>query len=274
MESSVDWCEGNYVMSNYIAEYYNTITGIFIAISAVFFRYKQPEVFENVKYGRHFYKIYNLLFLTSIGTVLFHGTLMFPFQLLDELPMLYIAIEYTNILLTFYTNNKKNFLFKIDSSIIKTLRLLKKTIYFIPLSYYFGNIFQILHFHFLLKCFETMILYLLYNISLETNKIGYIKISENNSDNVTDNMTDNMTNISVFKNKIINFLQIKKDKSYYTKCGILIYSTSIFIWVFENMFCSHVQRYQLHAIWHIMSSIGIYHLNNIMLCYAKIDDTK
>lgn len=265
MKSTVDWCEQNYAMSNYIAEYYNTITGIFIAIFAVIFRYKQQEIFNNIKYATYFYNIYNLLFLTSIGTILFHGTLMFPFQLLDELPMLYIAIEYTNILLTFYKNNKKNLLFKIDHNIIKVLRLLKKTIYLIPLSYYFGNIFQILHFHFILKCFEAMILYLLYNISLETNKVGFIKISENNN---------KTTDINIFKNKIDKFLQIKKDKSYYTKCGIVIYSTSIFIWAFENMFCNYVQKYQLHAIWHIMSSVGIYYLNNIMSCYVKIDDTK
>ncbi len=35
MKSTIDWCELNYIESEYIAEYWNSITGVFLIMEAI-----------------------------------------------------------------------------------------------------------------------------------------------------------------------------------------------------------------------------------------------
>lgn len=83
--STIDWCEENYVVSGYMAEALNTITNsVFIALAlfATFSAYRnnlEPRfVFSSLGFC-----------LVGIGSWLFHMTLQYRFQLLDELPMIY-----------------------------------------------------------------------------------------------------------------------------------------------------------------------------------------
>jgi len=260
LESTIDWCEDNYIHSNYIAEYYNTLSSVFIALSGYIFNNFSLKNLHN-SYTTHFTKIYIYLLLTAVGTFLFHGTLLFPFQLLDELPMLFISVEYIRILLKLYNNNKIVLKFDIKN-LITVNKIAKKSIYLIPLSYFFSHNLQILHFHILLKIFEGTILYLLVKLSQNCNKIAFLKMSDNNNIN---------SYISNLQNDVNNYYKLKKQKQIYTYIGISVYSASVLIWCLENLFCQYVKHYQLHAVWHFLSSIGIYYLNNIMLCYVKID---
>ncbi|KAI7817822.1 ceramidase [Gamsiella multidivaricata] len=83
--ASVDWCENNYVVSYYIAEFWNTISN-FGSLLLVILGYHLFPTND----GR-----FKVLFWTcgvvAIGSTLFHGTLRHKMQLLDELPMLYSA---------------------------------------------------------------------------------------------------------------------------------------------------------------------------------------
>lgn len=74
-DASVTFCEDKYVVSDYIAEYYNTITAIFyVFISLIFFSKS---------------KILSLTILgIGIGTALLHGTLRYYGQWVDEVSML------------------------------------------------------------------------------------------------------------------------------------------------------------------------------------------
>ncbi|KAK6460482.1 ceramidase [Scheffersomyces coipomensis] len=83
--STIDWCEENYVVSEYIAEALNTFTNsVFIALAtfAIFHAY------QNHLEPRFLFTAFGFL-LVGIGSWLFHMTLMYHFQLLDELPMIY-----------------------------------------------------------------------------------------------------------------------------------------------------------------------------------------
>lgn len=83
--STIDWCEENYVISGYIAEYVNTLTNsVFIALAgfAVFHAYKHKLE------PRFIFTAFGFM-LVGIGSWLFHMTLQYHFQLLDELPMIY-----------------------------------------------------------------------------------------------------------------------------------------------------------------------------------------
>ncbi|KAJ1920065.1 alkaline ceramidase ydc1 [Mycoemilia scoparia] len=64
--STIDWCEENYAKSHYIAEFWNTVTNVVFTC--------------HIGFG-----------LVGIGSFCFHATLKYTTQLLDELPMLYVA---------------------------------------------------------------------------------------------------------------------------------------------------------------------------------------
>lgn len=106
--SKISWCETNYIISNYICEFMNTITGLFY----IFYAYK---FYMNLKmiYGEDF-SIWNYsklipikknsiitsIITACIGlfTMYFHGTLSFSGQLLDEysIYLLIMILDYEN----------------------------------------------------------------------------------------------------------------------------------------------------------------------------------
>lgn len=96
--SSIDWCEQNYVYSNYIAEFWNTITNILVmilGISGLYLssNYEAYNLYNNRPAYR--YKIYyGLLLFIGFGSFVFHGMLSRFGQILDEgaiLTMIYFA---------------------------------------------------------------------------------------------------------------------------------------------------------------------------------------
>ena len=93
LPSSLSWCELKNTHSDYIAEFWNSVSGICLCISAIVF-YKN---FSRTRYYSLLSNANNHLFIVGIGTILFHSTLLYVFQLFDEMPMLVITIEYLKI---------------------------------------------------------------------------------------------------------------------------------------------------------------------------------
>jgi dihydroceramidase len=86
--ASIDWCEPNYVVSPYIAEFWNTISNIGLILLPLFGLYQTI---------RHRFETRMVLacvatLMVGLGSALFHGTLLFTCQLGDELPMLWAAL--------------------------------------------------------------------------------------------------------------------------------------------------------------------------------------
>ena len=108
LPSTVDWCEQNYILSEYVAEYWNTLTGLCLILSGIWY-YKNYSswINENHLHKYTFIRISALLVFVGIGTMLFHSTLYYPFQLLDELPMILLANEYLSLLLKLQTTSFK-----------------------------------------------------------------------------------------------------------------------------------------------------------------------
>jgi len=92
--SSVDWCEANYRFSPYVAELFNTLSSL--AIVGV-------GILGLVRYRKKLETRFSLAFLAiatvGLGSALFHATLRFEHQMLDELPMLYLTLVMVFILL-------------------------------------------------------------------------------------------------------------------------------------------------------------------------------
>lgn len=80
--SDVDWCEGNYTKSKYIAEFYNTISNIlfFVLPPIAVFKYSNYALYIDA--GIHV--VFLLLVIIGAGSGYFHATLSLSGQLFDE----------------------------------------------------------------------------------------------------------------------------------------------------------------------------------------------
>jgi dihydroceramidase len=83
--STVDWCELNYEVTHYVAEFVNTLTNVsflFLGLIGIYSCYK-------TRAETRFYLCLLSYMLVGLGSFLFHGTLYYEMQLLDELPMMF-----------------------------------------------------------------------------------------------------------------------------------------------------------------------------------------
>ncbi|KAG7470569.1 hypothetical protein MATL_G00115230 [Megalops atlanticus] len=83
--STLDWCEDNYVVSFYIAEFWNTVSNIIMILPPIY------GAIQTLKDGLEVRYVFAFLGLAAVGvgSWCFHMTLLYEMQLLDELPMIY-----------------------------------------------------------------------------------------------------------------------------------------------------------------------------------------
>jgi dihydroceramidase len=85
--ASIDWCEENYQLSEYIAEFWNSFSNlafILLASAGAWRAYK-----NSLDVG--FILGYLSIIVVGFGSYAFHATLIYEMQLLDELPMIFCA---------------------------------------------------------------------------------------------------------------------------------------------------------------------------------------
>jgi len=95
--ASLDWCEVNYAYTPFIAEFWNTITSLWLTVLATFGMYHGLKL----KAKKRVHIAYAALGVVGIGSALFHATLLYSCQLLDELPMIYGTLIFLYALLEF-----------------------------------------------------------------------------------------------------------------------------------------------------------------------------
>jgi hypothetical protein len=284
--SSINWCELDYFNSNLIAEYWNTLTGLFLCASSIYAYLKNDGI-------KILYYSNALLFLVGIGTMMFHGTLIYIWQLLDEIPMMLIVIEYyriltTELLLIHYTKS-----YVINHNLVY---------YFIPiiiLSYYIHPKLQVVLFQGTLGLCIMALIYTCYNINKNLNKLFYKKNTFNYVDQITYNSRNTESEIELpsfnrYKKKRLprktyilcsdnnqvvdttnslhefkKYSKLKNHIKYHNYQGLSLLFLSLFIWNIDNHFCQHY--IELHAIWHITTSIGMYSCNEIIRSYILLN---
>ncbi|XP_046852710.1 alkaline ceramidase 3-like [Xenia sp. Carnegie-2017] len=83
--STLDWCEENYVVTKYVAEFWNTITNYFMVVPPLLTAIRFYKTGVDARFVMSFLSVVAI----GIGSTLFHATLLYKMQLLDELPMIY-----------------------------------------------------------------------------------------------------------------------------------------------------------------------------------------
>ena len=92
--SSVDWCEANYRFSPYVAEFFNTLSSLAMVTVGIIGLLRHRKTLET-----RFLVAFVAIAVVGLGSAAFHATLRFELQMLDELPMLYLALVMVYILL-------------------------------------------------------------------------------------------------------------------------------------------------------------------------------
>ena len=81
--ANTNWCEPDYVISQYIAEFWNTVSSFLIFFYGIYGIYVHHWV------ERRFFSALFCFIVVGLGSAAFHATLWRSMQLLDELPMLW-----------------------------------------------------------------------------------------------------------------------------------------------------------------------------------------
>jgi hypothetical protein len=278
--SSLNWCELDYFKSDYIAEYWNTLTGIFLCASSIYAYFKNNG-------DTTLYYSNALLFVVGIGTMMFHGTLIYIWQLLDEIPMMLIVIEYYRILTTELLLINHIQIYTLNYTIIFS---------FIPViiaSYYIHPKLQVLLFQGGLALTILLLLYTCYHINTNLNNIFYKINPFNYVDEFTYPTLNTESEINytykkkrtfrktcyTFNNNIIDttnsldefrkYAKLKTHIRYHSYQGIYLLIFSLLIWNIDNHYCQHY--IELHAIWHITTSLGMYSCNEIIRSYIILN---
>jgi dihydroceramidase len=92
--SSVDWCEVNYQVTPWLAEFANTLSSLAMVAVGSWGLWAHRRGLE-----RRFLLAFAALACVGLGSVAFHASLRFGLQMLDELPMIYLALIIVYILL-------------------------------------------------------------------------------------------------------------------------------------------------------------------------------
>ncbi|KRX03751.1 hypothetical protein PPERSA_04259 [Pseudocohnilembus persalinus] len=225
--ATVDWCEENYTTSFYIAEFWNTISNLVIMFFGLFGIYTSIRCKTEI----HFILAYFFLFIVGIGSFIFHCTLTWEGQLLDEVPMIFTSMPllYAMAGMKIYDQKKKDLL---------KILLYAYPLFLIPVYVYWKN-YEI----FLVGYAVTVWIMIFWGYY----QGKYIqKISDQN--------------IHIFPNQPI---------SMYWK-SIMTYGMAFVFWVVDQAFCDQLKQLksevgpffspflEFHAIWHFGSGYGTY----------------
>ncbi|KAF9359772.1 Alkaline ceramidase 3 [Mortierella sp. NVP85] len=85
--TSSDWCESNYDISFYVAEFFNSVSSISMIIVGLL------GVYLHSSFEKRFLLTFGSIAVVGLGSIAFHGTLLFPLQMLDEVPMVYSILS-------------------------------------------------------------------------------------------------------------------------------------------------------------------------------------
>lgn len=246
-----DWCEYNYQSFYFIAEPWNTVTALIYVIFGILM-IREHTIFSKNQLSINFtdFRIMCIfLSFMGIGSVLFHSTLWYKMQLLDEMGMSFMVCQGFIIV---YTRN-------INKS--------QKD------NYYSSTKFYLSAFHACMWFFLGIIMFSTADEKSLAHRIAHTYLSAS--------YAVYFVYIFVAGAKAANeicLLDVKKyaivDK-YYDRC-FYSFVFGILCWMTDNWYCEqlhslpYVPYFQMHALWHLGTCIGLYYFEKVMICHRMI----
>ncbi|KAF9917019.1 Alkaline ceramidase 3 [Lobosporangium transversale] len=260
--ASVDWCESNYEVSYYIAEFWNTISNLPSLLLVILGYHLFPT-----NDGR-----FKLLFwvcgTVAVGSALFHGTLRHKMQLLDELPMLYSATIILYILVETKHGRQGPWFPALLTVWISLTTFIFSTASGKIQFYTFQSTYTILQF---------CMIYYLRVLHVQQSAKHQSSISTANS-----NVTSTSSNTYTSRQTKVNYSSYKQpspspslrpqamaDVKILIRRALGFGALAVSIWLVDLRLCEFINgkgaqsllkwNPQLHAWWHVFSAVAMYH---------------
>jgi dihydroceramidase len=238
--STVDWCETNYQVTPYVAEFFNTSSSLALALIGLLGMWLHPWA------ERRFHMAFFAIFIVGLGSVAFHGTLQKHWQAMDEVPMLYTAFAFVYITLT------QRYHLKASTRYMLAISLISHALITTYLVTAFDGQLQFTLFHISFGTAEVYSLYQMFQLYLEYKKNG------KSTDLTTIFERGFVLYISAFFFWFADMLGCEYINPSYTATAFLpLNSLTIFIT-------------QFHGLWHVFVSMGTYNLALYSLYYRML----
>ncbi|EGG11053.1 uncharacterized protein MELLADRAFT_70933 [Melampsora larici-populina 98AG31] len=229
--SSIDWCEENYAITSYVAEFANTLSNlVFLFIAAYGIQKSKDE-----KLPFTFILCHLGVLLIGFGSFAFHATLRYDMQLLDELPMTY------------------------STTLLAYLAFSRSSSQTSPTNRVYDLILNML---LILYAVLVTVIYLVWpNPTFHHTSFAVLILSTNAK--VAYWIRTLPTNTAIERRH-------KQDIKRCEFTGFWVFLFSFGIWNIDNLFCDQLTRWkkglgfpnsiilELHAWWHLGTGIGTY----------------
>ena len=221
--STVDFCEFNYIVTALIAEFWNTLSSFAMVIVGVLGVALHRRSLET-----RFLLSFALIAVVGFGSVAFHATLWREGQLADELPMLWVVLVYTYILIE--DGPVKRFGWKLPAA------LFVHAIFITALATFSSGTLQFILFHASFAPPEFFSFYRIYRLYRRQTEAGYV--AEGRIFRVGAACFVSGIVVWLFE---MGFCEVTRD------------------WL-PRVTNGWVPNPQLHAWWHVLASSGLYFL--------------
>lgn len=251
--STLNWCEEDYYATPYAAEIVNTLTNL------VFVYLAYTGIVSCRKHGHDtiFVVAFFGYLLVGIGSFLFHATLKYPMQLVDELSMIYTTCLMCYAVFSY--SKTRQF------AIILAISLVSLAV-FITLYYHY---LQNPVFHQTVYALLTVVMLARSMYVMEFSLRPSLKMSEEQHKLLRKrSMTADEKVTSLFQDR--RDAKILKLMWTMIACGLFTFLSGFALWSLDNEYCSTFRRWRRqlglpwgillegHGWWHIMTGTGAY----------------
>lgn len=216
--SNIDWCEDNYVVTSYVAEFYNAMSSFSYLLTSMIGSYLTLKY----KLENRFLVCFASIFVMGLGSIAFHSTLLRTTQMLDEIPLIFSALTFVYILNTMQDElAEKDPNQRASQNRKLSISLLAIGAAFTAIYFLFPENPAILQGGFVgLVCYVAWVTF-----------TTYIKFR-----------------VDTRHPEAKQLLEV----------SMLSFTTACLLWLLEPRVCQYVGWMNLHAWWHLLSCYGVY----------------
>ncbi|KAI8923918.1 ceramidase, partial [Entophlyctis helioformis] len=256
--SSVNWCETDYNVTSYVAEYFNTVSSLAMAAVGLLGVLLHPWA------ERRFHVAFLTTVAVGLGSVAFHGTLHKFAQALDEVPMLYSSLTfvYIGVCQRYRLLPSRRRLFATVLCLHAIVTTLLVTLSHGPLQ------FALFH-----TSFGTAHVYALYHaVQVYRSRRARLMAAQHS-------LTSTQSSNGHIQQQQ---QQAPRDAILWTfERGAALYGSAMVCWIVDMTLCEYVNpgyestavlpiNPQLHAWWHVLVSLGLYNMALLTLA-ARVE---